>query len=52
MGIKMDKKEQLNQQQKISNEKYNGVTNKEKPENQNQTHNVRKEGILPINQKR
>lgn len=32
--------------------KFNSVTQKVKPENQNQTHNVRKEGINPINQKR
>lgn len=31
---------------------YNSVTEKGKPENQNQTHNARKEGINPINQKR
>lgn len=31
---------------------YNSVTEKEKVENQNQTHNSRKEGINPINQKR
>lgn len=32
--------------------KFNSITQKGKPENQNQTHNVRKEGINPINQKR
>lgn len=32
--------------------KYNSVTEKRKVENQNQTHNIRKEGINPINQKR
>ena len=31
---------------------YNSVTEKGKVENQNQTHNARKEGIAPINQKR
>lgn len=31
---------------------FNSVTQKAKPENQNQTHNVRKEGIQPVNQKR
>ncbi len=31
---------------------YNSVTEKRKVENQNQTHNARKEGIAPINQKR
>lgn len=38
--------------QKKSEEKFNRVTQKSKAENQNQTHNVRKEGISPINQKR
>lgn len=46
----MNKKE-LNEERKRSNEKFNGITQKVKPENQNQTHNVRKEGIAPINQK-
>lgn len=48
----MDKKEleKLNQQ-KNQNE-YNSITQKSEPENQNQTHNVRREGILPVNQKR
>lgn len=32
--------------------RFNSVTQKVKPENQNQTHNVRKEGIQPVNQKR
>lgn len=45
-------KKLLEQQRKKSNEKINNVTNKVKVENQNQTHNVRKEGIAPINQKR
>ncbi len=31
---------------------FNSVTQKVKPENQNQTHNVRKEGIQPVNPKR
>lgn len=48
----MDKKEQerINRQQNLN--EYNSVTQKVKPENQNQSHNVRKEGIQPINQKR
>ena len=37
---------------KKSEEKFNSVTSKTKVENQNQTHNVRKEGTTPINQKR
>jgi len=44
-----DKQEQSNQ--KKSNEVFNSVTNKVKPENQNQTHNVRREGVRPANQK-
>lgn len=48
----------LNQQQhkelqeKIDHDKFNSVTQKSKVVNQNQTHNVRKEGIAPINHKR
>lgn len=48
----MNKKELEEQQQKKLNEEFNSVTQKVKAENQNQTHNVRKEGITPINQKR
>ena len=48
----MDKKLLEEQQRKKSNEEFNSVINKVKVENQNQTHNVRKEGIAPINQKR
>lgn len=43
-------KERL-EQQKNHNE-FNSITQKVKPENQNQEHNVRKEGINLINQKR
>ena len=38
-----DKLEQWNQ--KKSNETFNSVTEKVKPENQNQTHNSRREGM-------
>lgn len=48
----MDKKELEQLQRKKSNEKFNRITQKVKVENQNQTHNVREEGIAPINQKR
>lgn len=48
----MDKKQQEEQNQKKFNEEFNSVTNKVKVENQNQTFNVRKEGIAPINRKR
>ena len=45
------KKEEQFQQQNNHNE-FNSITHKVTPENQNQEHNVRKEGIQPINQKR
>lgn len=40
-----DKREKLNQ--KKNEEQFNSITNKTKPENQNQTHNVRSEAIEP-----
>lgn len=48
----MDKKEQEYQNEKQNKDRFNTVTQSVKPENQNQTYNVRKEGIAPINQKR
>ena len=48
----MDRKETERKVQQENHEEFNSVTQKSKPENQNQTHNVRKEGIAPINQKR
>lgn len=51
-GNSMDKKEQEYQNEKQNKDRFNTVTQSVKPENQNQTHNVRKEGIAPINQKR
>ncbi len=48
----MTKKEQEDLQQKKDREQFNSVTQKVKVENQNQTHNARKEGIAPVNQKR
>lgn len=42
--------EQVNEQKNLN--KFNSITEKVKAENQNQQHNVRKEGIAPINQKR
>lgn len=39
-------------EQKQIQEKYNSVTQKTKVENQNQTHNAKKEGINPSNQRR
>lgn len=41
-----------NIEQKKVQATYNSVTEKRKVENQNQTHNARKEGIATINQKR
>ncbi|MDO4272442.1 MAG: hypothetical protein Q4D16_02130 [Eubacteriales bacterium] len=40
-----DKQEFLNR--KKSNEKFNSITQKVKPENQNQTHNARSEAVEP-----
>ncbi len=49
---KMDKKTRKEQEEQRNHNEFNSVTQKHKPENQNQTHNVRKEGIQPINPKR
>lgn len=40
-----DKQEKLNQ--KKNKERFNSITQKVKPENQNQTHNVRSEAVEP-----
>lgn len=48
----MDKKLQEKLQEQHSLNKFNSITQKATPENQNQTHNSRKEGIQPINQKK
>ncbi len=48
----MDKKTQEQIQEQKNHDKFNNITQKVTLENQNQTHNVRKEGIQPINQKR
>lgn len=45
--MKMDKDKLENLNRKKSNEKFNSVTEKVKPENQNQAHNVRKEAVDP-----
>ncbi|BCJ93704.1 hypothetical protein acsn021_12730 [Anaerocolumna cellulosilytica] len=50
--VNMDKSKHEKLQQKKENERFNNSTNKNKVENQNQTHNVVQEGIGPINQKR
>jgi len=44
------RQEELNEQKSLN--KFNAITEKKKPENQNQQHNVREEGIGPVNQKR
>ena len=51
MVIYMDKDKREKDRQKKSQEKYNSITNSVKPENQNQEHNVREEGIGKINKK-
>lgn len=43
----MNKKQQEKQEQQRNQNKFNSVTEKSKPENQNQTHNVRSEAIEP-----
>jgi hypothetical protein len=48
----MDKHKQEKQYEQKNREEFNSITQKVKPENQNQQHNVREEGIHPINQKR
>ncbi len=41
----MDQDKREKNRQKKEQEKMNSVTNSVKPENQNQTHNARKEGV-------
>ncbi|HWT26822.1 MAG TPA: hypothetical protein VN131_02685 [Mobilitalea sp.] len=41
----MDKDKREKDRQSKEKEKFNNVTNSVKPVNQNQTHNVRKEGV-------
>lgn len=48
----MNHKEKERVERQENQDNFNSVTQKVKPENQNQTHNVRKEGIEPINQKK
>lgn len=43
----MNKKEREKQEEQRSHNKFNSVTQKAKPENQNQTHNVRSEAVEP-----
>ena len=46
-GDNMDKDRQEQQNRKKSEELFNSITEKRKPENQNQTHNSRREGMGP-----
>ena len=52
MENQCNKKEQEELNERQSLHKFNSITHKGKPENQNQEHNTRKEGIAPVNQKR
>ena len=45
----MDKEPAGEIKSKKSNEKFNSITQKVKPENQNQTHNIRSEAVEPKN---
>jgi len=47
-----NKKTQKQANEQTEQKTFNSVTQKKKPENQNQQHNVRQEGIGPVNQKR
>lgn len=48
----MNKEHQEQGERQKNLNKFNSITRKTTPENQNQSHNVRKEGLQPINQKR
>lgn len=43
----MDKNKKAKQNQELSEQMFNSVTQKTKPENQNQTHNSKREGLGP-----
>jgi hypothetical protein len=45
MEVIMSSEKQEKMNQKKAKEKFNSITNSVKPENQNQTHNARKEGV-------
>lgn len=47
MSMQINQHEQEKLQQKKNQEKFNSITQKIKPENQNQNHNVRSEAIEP-----
>ncbi len=46
----MENREEIRQQ--MNHNEFNSVTQKKKPENQNQEHNARKEGLGPMNRKK
>ena len=48
----MSKKQREEREQQRCENTFNSITEKSEPENQNQTHNVRREGLGPRNQKR
>lgn len=48
----MNKKKQEKEQQQENLNKFNSVTQKTTPENQNQTFNVKQEGISRVNHQR
>lgn len=48
----MDKDKKEKQRQQKEQEKFNSITNSVKPVNQNQEHNVRREGIGPQNNRK
>lgn len=48
----MNKEHQEQEERQKNLNKFNSTTGKTTPENQNQSHNVRKEELQPINQKR
>lgn len=50
-GLESNERQETLEEQKNHN-KFNSVTQKKTPENQNQEHNVRKEGIGKMNQLR
>lgn len=50
--IEQNKKQQMEKEERKAENKFNSVTQSVKPHNQNQQHNVRREGTAQINQKR
>jgi len=50
--MEMEKNNQEKLSQKNKNDMYHGMSEKGKPENQNQTHNSRREGMGPNTKRR